>query len=343
MTLDIVTRDEAGLAAPRGTLQPMTLPVGEVWLHHSVTEPSGDPLADWRRVQEIGFARGFADVSYSFGFHPDGTVLEGRGTMVGAHTLNHNASGFGLVLIGNYDEMDPTQAQIDAVREWVAMAKANGWVRPGEYPTGGHRDVFPTACPGSEAYRMLGAFRSELADAGQPVEAPHDVPVPPLGSFVRPGSTGPTVAAVQDRLSRRGWDLVVDGLYGPATGEAIRAFQSWAGLTIDGVVGPETWTALWTLRVDEIPAMVPIPPPAPPVLPSPDFPPFLGVVGLGSRGEAVRAVQDRLAERGWRISVDGIFGPGTQAVVRAFQIEKGLVPDAIVGPATWEALWTAPV
>jgi hypothetical protein len=72
-------------------------------------------------------------------------------------------------------------------------------------------------------------------------------------------------------------------------------------------------------------------------------PPFAGVVKLGSRGGPVRQVQQRLRDRGWRLSVNGVFDRATDGVVRKFQREKGLVADGIVGPKTWVALWQAPV
>ncbi len=63
----------------------------------------------------------------------------------------------------------------------------------------------------------------------------------------------------------------------------------------------------------------------------------------GSSGSDVRTWQQRMAQRGWSITVDGAFGPQSERVARAFQQEKGLQVDGVVGPATWAAAWTAPV
>lgn len=38
--------------------------------------------------------------------------------------------------------------------------------------------------------------------------------------------------------------IVVDGRYGPQTKRAVKAYQRYAGLTVDGVVGPQTWSSL---------------------------------------------------------------------------------------------------
>lgn len=53
--------------------------------------------------------------------------------------------------------------------------------------------------------------------------------------------------------------------------------------------------------------------------------------------------QARMRQRGWDIRPDGRYGPQTAAVVRAFQDEKGLRVDGLIGPATWRAAWEAQV
>ena len=72
-------------------------------------------------------------------------------------------------------------------------------------------------------------------------------------------------------------------------------------------------------------------------------PAFPGLMVRGRTGAGVRALQQRLRERGWKITVDGEFGPQTDRIVRAFQKDKGLVVDGEVGPQTWNALWTTAI
>jgi N-acetylmuramoyl-L-alanine amidase/Putative peptidoglycan binding domain len=55
----------------------------------------------------------------------------------------------------------------------------------------------------------------------------------------------------------------------------------------------------------------------------------------GDRGDLVKRIQTRLL-----VDADGIFGPTTEAALRQFQRNRGLVPDGIAGPRTWAALET---
>jgi peptidoglycan hydrolase-like protein with peptidoglycan-binding domain len=50
----------------------------------------------------------------------------------------------------------------------------------------------------------------------------------------------------------------------------------------------------------------------------------------------VKQIQSKL-----QVDADGIFGSATEAALRQFQRDNGLVPDGIVGPQTWTALQTA--
>lgn len=58
----------------------------------------------------------------------------------------------------------------------------------------------------------------------------------------------------------------------------------------------------------------------------------------GSKGEAVKGLQNALRQRGQHVDVDGVFGPATENAIRQFQRDASLADDGIVGPDTWGAL-----
>lgn len=62
------------------------------------------------------------------------------------------------------------------------------------------------------------------------------------------------------------------------------------------------------------------------------------LVRQGARQHPVKTMQYLLRAHGHNLTVDGIFGPGTDAAVRDFQRHSGLAVDGIVGPSTWPAL-----
>jgi g-D-glutamyl-meso-diaminopimelate peptidase len=63
---------------------------------------------------------------------------------------------------------------------------------------------------------------------------------------------------------------------------------------------------------------------------------MMEILKLGSTGPNVKLIQSLLRRIGYNITaVDGIFGSNTQQAVISFQRNNGLVPDGIVGPATW--------
>lgn len=58
----------------------------------------------------------------------------------------------------------------------------------------------------------------------------------------------------------------------------------------------------------------------------------------GTRGPAVRVLQRALADRGFAVDVDGVFGARTEAAVERFQKKCKMRVDGIVGRKTWAAL-----
>ena len=63
-------------------------------------------------------------------------------------------------------------------------------------------------------------------------------------STIRYGSRGDDVKALQNALNAAGYSLDVDGIFGSKTQAAVKQYQKSQGLTVDGIVGKNTWGAL---------------------------------------------------------------------------------------------------
>ncbi|HJQ44145.1 MAG TPA: N-acetylmuramoyl-L-alanine amidase [Jatrophihabitantaceae bacterium] len=142
---------------------------------------------------------------------------------------------------------------------------------------------------------------------------------------LRSGDTGSAVADVRRMLATLGLldntDVSAAYVFDAAAEMAVRHFQQRRGISVDGVVGPETYAALtgahWRLG-DRVLAHEP---------------------GQRMTGDDVTALQELLLELGYDLGrADGIFGATTAEGTRAFQRDYGLVPDGICGPATLRAL-----
>jgi len=157
--------------------------------------------------------------------------------------------------------------------------------------------------------------------------------------LLRSGDTGTAVQTLQLYLKTLAAynpflpDLSIDGVFGEDTERAVRNFQSLYGLYVDGVVGENTWNRLAEAYLSLG------------GLQGGGLRPWPGVLlSLGSRGDNVRYVQDRLnLIRSLFVTVpalseDGEFGPRTRLAVREFQRIFGLGVDGVVGRDSWNAL-----
>jgi len=136
----------------------------------------------------------------------------------------------------------------------------------------------------------------------------------------RLGDSGAAVADVQATLAGLGLLAGPHERFDEATDQALREFQQRRGLSVDGLVGAETYRALaaarWSLG-DRL----------------------LSLATHPYVGDDVAALQERLLELGFDAGrADGVFGGRTEKALRGLQREYGLVPDGTCGPATLRAL-----
>lgn len=141
-----------------------------------------------------------------------------------------------------------------------------------------------------------------------------------------------------NNISGRG--LTVDGDFGPATARAVRDLQKFVGLPQNGVVDGRVWGVIYDAK----------PPAAPGPAPAPvDGQAFIKALAAeygpkvasgstlkrGSRGGEVKEVQILLnAIAGAGLTLDGVFGAGTENAVKNFQRFFKLGVDGVVGPQT---------
>ena len=120
---------------------------------------------------------GWNDIGYNFLVDRFGRTWEGRfggmdKAVVGAQTMNFNAVSMGVSAIGNYEATAIPSAMADALKRVIAWKFSLGGIPAtgtvlanGKYlqRVSGHRDAFPTACPGRNLYAQLPAIRTGAA------------------------------------------------------------------------------------------------------------------------------------------------------------------------------------
>ena len=79
-------------------------------------------------------------------------------------------------------------------------------------------------------------------------EKPASNPVQINYPTIRKGAKGELVTQLQDLLTKDGADLKIDGIFGPLTLNAVKAFQKKHDLVVDGIVGPKTWGELLKIK-----------------------------------------------------------------------------------------------
>ncbi|MBQ7377442.1 MAG: peptidoglycan-binding protein [Clostridia bacterium] len=133
--------------------------------------------------------------------------------------------------------------------------------------------------------------------------------------------------------------IAVDGVYGNATQAAVSAFQQAYGLPVTGSVNERTWDRIYNVYLGLV-SSIPV------VFTEGTTIPFPGVIlRRGSQGDAVRVLQQYINGIAAvfseipPLSVDGVFGAGTEASVIAFQEAFGLSgTPGVVGAVLWDAI-----
>lgn len=273
MSTTIHPRRDWTSRAPKGTTALVASAVRYIAIHWPGSNGSLSPtntagyLRGWQDYHMD--VRGWRDIAYNEAVDQQGEAWTCRG-----ENADGSVSGMGgkvysiLAVLGTNDS--PTEDMLVTIAARAAAALKR-------YPNAkivGHRDLKSTECPGADVYAWL----KQGMPTGTGTTTP-TLPKPPtsggvIPAFPLPGDryyfgprTGPVrsvsgyyhtrsngkrghdgLATWQSRAKALGlYTGGVDGLYGPLTESAAKAVQRRAKLAGDGLIGPATWPATWTI------------------------------------------------------------------------------------------------
>ncbi len=139
-------------------------PVRYITIHHDGMDPffatDQAAVADHlESIRQLHRRKGWGDIGYHFAVDRAGRVWEARPMgYQGAHVKDHNPGNIGIVVLGNFEQQTPSEAQLQGVRGHVTMLMRAYHVPASRVQThqewGAH-----TACPGSTLQLHLDQLR----------------------------------------------------------------------------------------------------------------------------------------------------------------------------------------
>lgn len=247
----------------------------QIILHHAeASSCTAQQIHQWH------LNNGWSGAGYHFLVRKDGSVYRLRPeNKVGAHASGSNSDSIGICFEGKYMTETMPESQIKAGRELLSYIKG----KYGNLTVKRHKDVCATDCPGNN-FPFDAIVNGESATtpapskpATTPTTPKPSTPANTGNDWVRrlqtecnkqgfskqvvdgipgtntlngcptlsKGSQGAITKLLQERLKALGYNVgAIDGINGSQTQTAIKAFQRAKGLTVDGIVGKNTWRKL---------------------------------------------------------------------------------------------------
>lgn len=207
-----------------------TKTITRIILHHAAaTSCTATQIHDWHK------GNGWAGIGYHFFINKEGKVYEGRPVeYIGAHAGYNNDDSIGICFEGNFENetMNEKQKQagrllVETLRQRYAISKIQR-----------HSDVNATACPGKNfPFDYIAYGTREVVSVENTV---YTVRLP----LISIGDKGADVLIAQRMLIGFGFSCGnsgADGDFGTNTYKAVRKFQTAKNLSVDGIIGRQTW------------------------------------------------------------------------------------------------------
>jgi len=154
--LNIHPRSTWSAFAPRPALiRPATV-FSRLTIHHSGNTTNmhvqrEDVVADLNGILAAHLQQNYGDIGYHFIVDYAGRIWEGRSlAFEGAHVSGMNKQNMGIVLLGNFEEQEPSSDQIDSLFQLVDSLQCRYALPHGSIY--GHCDLGQSVCPGKHLY-----------------------------------------------------------------------------------------------------------------------------------------------------------------------------------------------
>ncbi|MFI3172820.1 MAG: peptidoglycan-binding domain-containing protein [Eubacteriales bacterium] len=245
-----------------------------IYLHHAAaTTCDAATIHAWHK------AKGWSGIGYHFVVRKDGTIERGRAIdKIGAHVTGYNSYSVGICFEGNFENEEMSAAQKAAGIELVAYVKEKYGIATSAIKR--HKDVASTACPGTNfpfadivggntmtetvtttstatttttslsKDEWVGRLQAECNEQGYSNQKVDEIAGPDTLAgcpTLRSGESGNITGLMQERLVAMGYDLPEHGIdddFGSETKAAVKELQTEHEITVDGVVGSDTWSVL---------------------------------------------------------------------------------------------------
>ena len=151
---------------PVPSLMDRMTPINRITLHHDgmTTFTTTSAAAAQTRIEAIRRAhrgRGWGDIGYHYVVDRAGRVWEGRSVAhQGAHVKERNPHNLGILVLGNFEQQTPSDAQLRGLNSALRALAAQHRVPAARIHT--HRELNPTACPGRHLQPRVVAIRNAM-------------------------------------------------------------------------------------------------------------------------------------------------------------------------------------
>lgn len=134
-------------------------------IHHEGWTPVTftDARSTYDRIEKIRQIhtrdRGWADIGYHYIVDRAGRILEGRSIRYqGAHVSEHNPHNIGVLVLGNFNEQQPSREQVVSLSQFVGKLRQTYRVPLRKVYT--HQEITPTECPGRYLQARVNSLRN---------------------------------------------------------------------------------------------------------------------------------------------------------------------------------------